>query len=233
MKNTILILFILVLFVGCNKPSNKLTIVFSKTNPVDSVSTWIRFLQLKNQDSVVYKAFPLLRMSSGDTLKIDSLYNGDYILEFNNLIGERVRKNVSLNNNELKAVKIVFDSIPLDKFYSKIPFNHLKDNESYTIEGKGGCVATMYCHYIIEKQKGNYYFKSTNISNRLLKSEEIKAIKKFESELFAIEGRDVCFGTGRMTYKVVKNGTETHSITDNTCNWSGWSNMMFKLNINK
>lgn len=228
MKNTILILSSVLVLVGCKKSSSRLDIIISKRDVTDSAYINVDYLSIRNKDSVIYKTRTHQRFDFLDTISLNNLPDGEYELVYNNLIGEKVKRKVLLKNNELETVKIIFDSILSDKFYAKIPFNHLKDNESYTIEGKGGCGATMYCHYTIEKQKKSYYFKNENISNRLLKSEEIKAIKRFESELLAIENRNVCMSTGRMTYKITQNNLE-HSIVDNTCNWNGWSNLMSKL----
>lgn len=232
MKNTILVLFTVSLLVGCKKPASRLDIILSKSDAADSAYINIDFLTVRNKDSVVFKAKGHERFNSPDTLRFSNLPDGEYELAYSDMIGDRIKRKISLKNSESKAVKIVFDSISLDKFYPKIPFNHLKDNESYRLEGKGGCVATMYCGYTIEKQKGNYYFKNVNISKKLLKSEEIKAIKRFESELLAIENKDICMSTGRMTYKIIQNNVE-HSIVDNTCNWNGWSNLMSKLSKNE
>jgi hypothetical protein len=228
MKNTILVLFTVLLLVGCKKSANRFDIILSKSDAADSAYINIDFLSVSNKGSIIYKAETHQRFDFLDTVSLNNLPDGDYELVYNDMIGDRIERKISLKNNESKAVKIVFDSISLDRFYTKIPFNHLKDNESYTIEGKGGCMATMYCHYTIEKHKQVYYFESVNIPKRLLKPEEIKAVKRFESELLAIQGKDICSSTGRMTYTILQDEKKTR-IVDNTCNWNGFENLMRKV----
>ena len=228
MKNTILVLFTVLLLVSCKKSANKLDIILSKSDFVDSAYINIDFLCVQSEDSVFFKAIGHKRFKFRDTISLSDLPNGDYELAYNDMIGERIKKKFSLKGSEQKIVKIVFDSIGSDKFYSKIPFNNLKNAESYTIEGDGGCVGTMHYQYKIEKNNDGYYLERLRVPKRLLKPEEVKAVQKFESELLAIENKDLCMSTGRFTYKIISKGTE-HTITDNTCNWNGLENLMHRL----
>lgn len=229
MKNIILILFALC-FVSCNQPLNKLDIILSKGEIADSSYINMNFLCLKNKDSIIYKISKPVRFNYIDTLKFDSLSDGEYELKYVDIVGNTITNKFLLKDNFSKRIKIVCDSIASEPFLPKIPFNKIKDNESYRIEGKGGCIATMYCHYVIEKHNGDYYFENINQSKRLLTPQEIKAVQKFESELLAIKGKNLCISTGRMTYKIIHDGVEIDSIIDNTCgNWNGWSNLMSKV----
>ncbi|MNK16758.1 hypothetical protein D3C87_349280 [compost metagenome] len=222
----------MIFFVSCNKPSNRLDIILSKIDLTDSLAVKINFLQLKNHNSVIYKVRLPMRFNYLDTLKFDNLSDGEYELEYLDIVGDTITNKFRLNDNVSKRIRIVYDSIASRHFLSEIPFNNLKDNELYRIEGKGGSVASMYCYYTVKKQGQDYYFESVNKSKRLLNPNDIKAIQKFEAELLAIEHKNMCISTGRMTYKIVKDGVE-HEITDNTCNWNGWSNLMSKLLTNE
>ncbi len=68
----------------------------------------------------------------------------------------------------------------------------------------------------------------SNLKKRKLKQSEIDAVKKFESELLTINGKDICLSTGRRTFKI--NSDNPKQIIDNTCNWNGWSNLFSVLN---
>jgi hypothetical protein len=215
--------------VSCNKPSNKLDIILSKGEIVDSSYINMNFICLKNKDSIIYKITKPVRFNYIDTLKFDSLSDGEYELEYIDIVGNTIVNKFRLKDNISKSIRIVCDSIMSKSFYPIIPFNNLKDNESYTIERKGGCVATMFSYYKIFRSKNDYYYESLNIHKKLLKDEEIKNIQKFEAELLAINGKGTCGGTGRMTYKIIKNKMG-RSITDHACNWHEFENMMSKVN---
>lgn len=205
-------------------------IILSKIDLTDSLAIKINFLQLKNHNSVIYKVRLPMRFNYLDTLKFDNLSDGEYELEYLDIVGDTITNKFRLNDNVSKRIRIVYDSIASSNFLSEIPFNNLKDNGLYRIEGKGGSVASMYCYYTVKKQGQDYCFESVNTPKKLLTLQEIKAVQKFESELLAIKDKHICTSTGRMTYKIIQNGIEIDSIIDKTCgNWNGWSNLMSKV----
>lgn len=229
MKSIILILFAVLSFVSCKKQSNQLRVIISRSDLTDSTEIVMSHLSLESKDSVIYKANRLIHFSCNDTLTFDSLSNGNYSVKYIDIIGNKISKTFNLNGKKPRAIGIICDSINANNFDSKTPFYNLKDGESYMIESKGSCVASMYSYYRISRSKDNYYYESVNIPKKDLNHEQIKAVKKFEAELLAIYGKGVCGGTGRMTYTIIKAKTEI-SIPDHACNWSGWNTMMRKVN---
>ena len=148
-------------------------------------------------------------------------------MEYIDIIGNKIFKTIKVKEN-LKQIQILTDSIDTGKYENQIPFSNLKNNDNYSIEMKGGCVASFHGNYKISRIENIYYFESIGIKKRKLKQSEIDAVKKFESELLTINGRDICSSTGRKTFKI--NSDNPKQIIDNTCNWNGWSNLFSVLN---
>ena len=221
MKKIILVALTTLFIIGCNKTSNKLGIVLSKTNVLDSAKIKLVHLYLKNSDSIVYKIDRPTYFSFRDTIKLDSLRDGNYELDYLNIAGDKIKRDFSLNNGSVKFVNIIYDSLALMKIYTKVPINQIKEGESYTVDKRGGCVASMY---------SGHYFESVNITKKLLDERQIKAIERFEAELLAIRGKGVCGGTGAMTYRVIKDRNVVDEIRDYTCDWNGYETMMLQVN---
>jgi hypothetical protein len=188
-------------------------------------------IRVKSADSILF-AKDYYRFSETDTLKLDSLSDGNYEIEYSDILGNRKIQKFNLNGGEKQVLDIVFDSIDIRNFIKEVPINTIKNWESYKVERKGGCIATMYGYYTVSKTNGSFYFDTPYRKARLLTRSQIKAVKKFEAELLAINGADVCISTGRMHYKIICNGKVTE-ITDNTCNWHGWEILMSQIPIDK
>ena len=226
MKIRHLIIFSLLFLISCKNETKTLNIVLTKNEKKDSASIRFNSLSISNSDSIYYKVNNLDNFKFQDTIKIDKLPIGNYKLEYFDLLGNQVTKKISLNENI--ELRIVADSISTEKFENQIPFTYLKNNDSYSVEMKGGCVASFHGNYKISRIENIYYFESISIKKRKLEQSEIVAIKKFESELLAINGKNVCISTGRKTFKI--NSDIPKVIVDNTCNWNGWSNLFSVLN---
>ena len=212
---------------GCKQKLSSLHIVLSKSEKEDSTSIFLNGLYLKNYDSTFYKLQRPNQINFQDTIKIDSIPHGTYTLEYIDIIGNKIFKTIKVKEN-LKQIQILTDSIDTGKYENQIPFSNLKNNDNYSIEMKGGCVASFHGNYKISRIENIYYFESIGIKKRKLKQSEIDAVKKFESELLTINGRDICSSTGRKTFKI--NSDNPKQIIDNTCNWNGWSNLFSVLN---
>lgn len=227
MKKTLSIILLITLFLGCKEKRSNLNIVFSKIEKEDSTSISLNGLFLKNSDSTLFKLQRPNKINFKDTIKIDSVPIGIYKLEYVDIIGNKISKSIKINENH-NEIKILTDSINTEKFKNQIPFVNLKNNDSYSVEMKGGCVASFHGNYKISRTKNLYYFESIGIKKRKLNQSEIIALKKFESELLAINGKDICSSTGRKTFQI--KGNISKEIIDNTCNWNGWSNLFTFLN---
>jgi len=227
MKKTLSIIILMSFLFGCKQKLSSLHIVLSKSEKEDSTSISIKGLYLKNYDSTFYKLQRPNQINFQDTIKIDSIPHGTYTLEYIDIIGNKIFKTIKVKEN-LKQIQILTDSIDTGKYENQIPFSNLKNNDNYSIEMKGGCVASFHGNYKICRIENIYYFETIGIKKRKLKQSEIDAVKKFESELLTINGKDICLSTGRRTFKI--NSDNPKQIIDNTCNWNGWSNLFSVLN---
>lgn len=231
MIRNLLYIFILFFLTGCTQDRNKLEVKFLRVDTANTEAVTIHGLEIKNADSVFYKT-PRYHYTSESRLKFDSLPDGEYEIKFLDILNKRKVRKFSLKDDESKIVEIAYDSIDIHEFIDKAPISNLKDGESYRVETKGGCVATMYGYYIVTKKNDSTYFEAPYRKLKKLTKDQIKAIRKFEAELLAINGVDVCMSTGRMHYKIIVNG-KVIEITDNTCNWSGWNTMMYKIPVDE
>lgn len=231
MKFKILLLFFIILNLSCRKNSGNLNIVFEKNEILDSLPFTINGLELKKRDSLYFKhKNTFLNYSLHDTFKIENLDYGLYELQYIDIIGNKISRKININDKVTHKIQI--DSIDSSSKLNKTPLMNLKNNESYKIETSGGCVASMYSFYVVEKVNNEYFFESIKIKKTKLDTLDLSYLNKFESELLTINGKNICLSTGRMTYKIIKNGNEL-VIVDNTCNWNGWGNLFLKMKNKK
>ena len=220
------------LFISCHKSDNALKISFFRACEGSSKEVRVYDLSIKSNDSVYYSPRIPIYYGKEDTLKLDSLPYGIYEIEYTDILGKQKVRSVRLGSPKQQLVNIVLDSIDTSGLLNKTPIANLKEGESYTIESKGGCVATMYSFYTISKDKGEIYFQFITSPKSVLTASEIEMIKEFEAELLAIDGINSCMSTGRMTYKILKD-KDTTTIVDNTCNWNGWECSIDKILRNR
>jgi len=231
MKNTItktLLIFLVSTLLSCNNHHNKIEIIFFKSNVKDSPPIKYSFLKLSNKDSVIFKKKINDRITIGKKYVFDSLPTGQYILQYSDIKQDTFKKRINLKNNEVYRSKIIFDTLPLEKYYKYVPINNLKNGESYKLLTWGGCLARMESFYQITYLDNQYLLDSYLDTKRILTNDERTAIKKFEAELYALKGKGTCESTGQMTYSITKD-KKTDTITEMTCNWNGYSLLMSKL----
>lgn len=221
-------LFLAILY-GCSKPSNKLTVTFARVNPDDSSYFRFSHFKVRNDDTLIFKNKGLASYDAASIVVIDSLPDGNYYLEYTDLFGKAITKSVRVSNQH-KILKIITDSVDVSGYYNKTPIQLLKDDESYTINGQGGCVTTMYTSYTVRKLDDKYYLDVPRKKGHKLSQAGFEAIRQFEAELLAIEGFELCQSTGAFTYTVEKNSKVLKTIKDRACNWNGLRKMFFTLN---
>jgi hypothetical protein len=227
MKFKIFLLLFLILNLSCRKNNGNLNVVFEKNEILDSIPFRINGLKIQKKDSVFFiHKNTFLSYNLQDTFKIENLELGLYKLEYIDIIGNKISKEINIKDDI--TFKIIIDSIDSSSNFNKTPLMNLKNNETYKIEMKGGCVATMYSFYVVEKLNDEYFFEAINFNKTKLDTLDLSYVNKFESELLTINNKDICMSTGRMTYKIIKDGKELE-IFDNTCNWNGWGNMFKKI----
>jgi hypothetical protein len=225
MKIRHLIIFSLLFLISCKNETKTLNIVLTKNEKKDSASIRFNSLSISNSDSIYYKANNLDNFKFQDTIKIDKLPIGNYKLEYFDLLGNLITKKISLNKNI--ELKIVADSIDIRNFENKTAIINLKKDAFYTLKMKGGDVATYYGYYKINRIKDQYFIESYDIKKRLINQVEFNQIKKFESELLAINEKKYFSSTASKTFEIITDSTKI--ITDNTYNWNGWSNLFRNL----
>lgn len=225
-KYFLFVLSIIILFISCKKETKTLNIILNKTEKVDSSSIRFQILKLYNSDSLFYDVNYRHQFNFRDTIIVDNLPIGTYTLEYNDIVGNLITKYIDLRT--ITEIKISTDSIDIEKFRNKIPLINLKNNSYYEVNMQGGCVASFYGFYKISRIQDKYYIETFNSKKRLLNPDEIKAIEKFEAELYAIDGKVLCSSTGKKTFEIITDDVKI--ISDNTCSWNGWTNLFSKLN---
>nr|WP_294938616.1 hypothetical protein [uncultured Flavobacterium sp.] len=228
MEKAIVITLLIFSLFSCNNHYNKIEITFSKSDTNDTIPIKYSLFKLSNKDSVIYKKDIIDYIAINEKYVFDSLPNGEYILEYSDIKHDSFIKRINLKNNEVYRSKILFDSLPLKKYYKLIPINNLKNGESYKLRTWGGCIARMESFYQITNLNEKYLLDSNADSKRILTNNEINAIKKFEAELFALNGKGTCNSTGRMTYSISKD-SKIDTLAEMTCNWNSYNLLMNKL----
>ena len=221
----------LLVLVSCRQERNTLEIKFSRVDSTNTEAVTIYDLEIKNSDSVFFYK-PRYHYAAESRLKFDSLPDGKYEVKFLDILNKRKVRKFSLKEDENKIVEIAFDSIDIQKFIDKAPISNLNNGEYYRVERKGGSIATGYGYYLITKKNDSFYIDSPYRSRKTLTKDQIETVAKFEAELLAINGANVCMSTGRMHYNIINNG-KVIEITDNTCNWSGWRTLMSQIPIDE
>lgn len=227
-RKLIVIFAFLFLLTSCKRECNKLEIKFSRVDSLNTESINVNELVLKKDDSIF---FSKMRYHSkpNDILKFDSLPDGKYELKYFDILDNLRIKKFNLVANESRLINIKFDSIDTGMFINKAPISNLKNGDTYRIERKGG---GMYGYYVVTKENNTFYFNAPYRKSKMLTMGQVDAIRNFEAELLKINGIDICISTRRMHYKIINKGKVTE-ITDNTCNWSGWSTLMTSIPIDE
>lgn len=230
MRGVLFVFFfvVLMLFISCSEKVNELNVSFSFQDTIVENNFDLPYLMLENQDSIIYEKWKPFFKSSKDTFKFTDLPTSAYSLHYYNTIGREKVKNIVLSGGEVRNVVIVPDSISVDEYYDKTPIMNLEKDSAYTIEYKGGCIATLGGYYKISKDSSNIYFEAIYQKKRPVSDDEINAIKEFEAQLLAIDGYGICNSTGRVVYTIIKRN-EKRYIPDNVCIWQGVNKMLRKL----
>lgn len=230
MKRYFLFFSLIILnLISCKKSNNKIEIIFSKTDSRDSTPIRYSLFKLSSGDSVFYNKEIRHQIDLNKSYLFDSLPDGDYKLEYSNITNDTFKKVISLSDNQIYKSKVIFDSLPIQKYYKSVPINNLKNGESYKQYSWGGCVASMHSYYQIKKNDDVYYFNSYNEKNKKLSQADLKAIEKFEAEIYFLNGKGTCGSTGQITYTFSKEN-KIDTLREMTCNWRGYELLMKYLN---
>jgi len=218
--------------ISCKKGNNKIDITFVKTDSRDSTQIRYSLFKLSTEDSVFYNKEIRHQIDLHKPYLFDRLPDGDYKLEYSNIINDTFRKIISLKGNQVYKSEIIFDSLPIHKYYKSVPINNLKNGESYKQYSWGGCVATMHSFYQIKRNNDQYYFSSYMKKNKKLTEANLKAIEKFEAEIYFLNGKGSCNSTSQITYTFLKEN-KIDTLKEMTCNWHGYEILMKELHSKK
>jgi len=232
-KYFLFLILIISVLTSCKKSYNKIEIIFSKTNSRDSIPIRYSLFKLSKGDSIFYNKEIRHQINLNRLYLFDSLPDGDYKIEYSNITNDTFRKNISLKNNQIYKSEIIFDSLPLHKFYKSVPINNLKNGESYKQYSWGGCTSTMHSFYEIKNNNDKYYFNSYTEKNKKLTETDLKAIERFEAEIYFLNGKGSCNSTGQMVYTFSKKENKIDTLREMTCNWHGYEILMRELNSKK
>ncbi|MHA3789295.1 hypothetical protein ACX0HA_13885 [Flavobacterium hauense] len=232
MKRVLFLLFFSILLGGCQRSNNALKISFSRACGDNTSSVQVYGLQVIHRDSIFFSRNIPMRFSVKDTLKLDSLPDGLYEISYYDIRGEQKSRKINLKENKSGFLNIILDSIDSNKFLNKTPIKNLKEGESYTLDWKGGDIASMYGYYKIGKKKGDVYFETPNYNIEKLTQDEINLVMQYEAELLAIQSMNAKGSLNSFAYKINKNGKITE-IIDDTRNWAGYRCTIGKIYSNR
>ena len=166
-----------------------------------------------------------IKCSDGD-FEIDNLVAGTYIIEFENIFRQTLKKTITIKDSltELKLCNDEFVDIQLSTI-----FDELKENDTISLDfSSSGCFHSF-------QEKSIFYKKGNKIFGQLYKENGQVVKKKINSEklayliLFEKKARIIDVANGFCTtaniYKFSLNNKVKFSCIDTTCDWSGYSPM--------
>ncbi len=227
-KNVLLLLYCSITLIGCKKSYNKIDITFIKSESNDSIPIKYCLFKLSDKDTALFNKYILEQIIVNKHYVFDSLPDGKYVLEYSNLTQDTLTKVINLKNNLVYETRILYDSLPLEKYYNETPIHNLKEGEKYTFFRWGGSIARMESFYDVTKLDHKYYLNTYSDTMKLLNHNDIIAIKKFEAELLALNNKGFCRSSDQMTNTLSK-GNQTDTIREMTCNWYGYESLMRKI----
>jgi hypothetical protein len=224
MKKLISLFIITSWFASCKKEYVQINVVFP--NELE-VGARIHKLKISSQDTVI----PLERgrksifFSKGDTLTLYGLPPGTYTLSYLDLLGKTKKDKVTLNDGDNVFLKPKPLDVDVTPFYNRTPINNIKDGEHYMVIATGPYSGPIHTIYRVGNK---LYCEGYNEEKKLLSDEKSGYIKQFEAELFAIQGVNISWSTGRWYYYIIK-GNDTLRLVDNTGMWGGWKKWYPKI----
>ena len=124
---------------------------------------------------------------------------------------------------------IVLNFYPEDYVEYKPLFNKIKNGQEFTINiESSGCFHHSIKRLTIKKSENKYYIEY-NSKIKQLTEKQIISIKKFENELKKPLTLG-CTTTDTYTITYLK---QTQKVTDSSCSWHGFYNLMEELSLNK
>ena len=202
-----------ILFISCQRELSANLIIDIK--PGDStVKTEIMQYPFKlYKKSKFYRKIPLpeLPVRLPQKVKLDSLENGNYVLEYPDMFGNIIKKDINIQ--ESKTYKVTIYPDITKKFSNKNIISNLKDGEDLEIKMNSmGCFHSSSSSFHIFKKNNQLEISRNNISIVLNKKQE-KYLINLENSIRLLD--DGGCTTRENIIFVLKDKTDT--ITDSGC----------------
>ncbi|MFY8181480.1 MAG: hypothetical protein ACOVLG_06865 [Flavobacterium sp.] len=162
----------------------------------------------------------------------ENVSNGEYKFCYNNLFGERIEKTVKLDeaNNQLggQEINLFIDQLQNPKSRDLLVLN-LKNKDTLTINLKfSGCFNSGADSIKVYK-KNSYYFLKYKNQKRKLKSRDIEALVKYETELKSLP--EVNFvSTSNALNEIIVN-EEKFTYFEHSFFWGGYTILKKSLKL--
>lgn len=160
---------------------------------------------------------------------ISNLEYGDYYIEFKTIYNQKETVKFEINQSQIKTIKLCFDHLDYESNKNILFLDELKNGDSFIIFHQSqGCFHFVEDKIEIIKYKNAFFAKYKGTKYTLTKS-QIKTLKEFEIELRSNHG-DGC--TTVDTYTIY-NHREGYTMSDGSCQWRGFSNLISLLKLKK
>lgn len=178
-------------------------------------------------DSLLTKWLP--RSDRSDTL-LAHRGSAKYCFRYENILGERVQKTVSVGNAQKKNVSLFLDYTDYPKNLHNSWIAKLKDNETINLVfSLQGCFNAGKDSVILRRTGTEYHLLSRNKKYKLNK-DDLEYLIKFECELPLLPNRRLC--TSSETFTMVR-GPLTKEYMDSDCCWSGMQRFFTRFGLEK
>lgn len=161
------------------------------------------------------------------TVFIENLESGKYYIEFINWFGKITRVDVEIGSEKNYYTEICLNQMDYER-ETHIPIiNQLEEGESYSILMLShGCFHSTKDSLFLSKKDESYFIKYNGVE-KLLKENELTAIRHFEIELNYINA----LGCTTVDTYLVKFKEKEIIVKDGGCNWRGRYNLLKNLNL--
>lgn len=161
-------------------------------------------------------------------IKLDSLKEGKYSFVYENLFGEKIEKEIKIDDSKTYRISINPD-ILINK-NKKSVFENLKDSEAKLVFQSIGCYHQDKDSIVIINKDNNYFLRQKNGSLKPLDKEVWAYLVKSENRIREIPKGGDC--TTRDKYVFYYKG-KSDTINDSTCKFSTWYTLRDYLKKNK
>jgi hypothetical protein len=220
--------FFLILFLIQNQQDQSFKII-GKLNycDLDEIEYGSRIIAISKDGKIINDK---IKTGFKGSFEINNLSSGTYVIGFDNIYGQRVRKSVDVNNqitnvdlcvDEFQDTKVstLFNTMKEgDKLILKISsygcFHMLDDELTFTLKDRKYSVS-----FKDEKNKTKILPLNLDKLNRLIYFEKIiRYVARVDGGCTTSDG-----------YDFIKNGEVVYHATDNTCSWHGYEKIKSEI----